>query len=170
MRLLLDTHVVEVRWRREQSKASAASFGWFSPTCRMASIADAEQFREVLCGLEYFLPEVLREIHPEWDRESLDGLFPQVACKTRDGEAEIFGLCILISDQTLTPFHLRLQISPSVDKVSWLECRLGERGEQGMVRTPYQSLNAIRKRLYGREGRADRIDWVYNVTFGKRRP
>ncbi len=131
-----------------------------------ASISDSEQFREVLCGLEYFLPEVLGEIHPEWHRESLDGIIPLVARKTRAGEAEIFGLCIIISDQTLTPLHVHLQVAASADEISWLECRLGERGEQGMVRTPYESLS---KRLYALEGKADQIEWVYKVTFGHRR-
>jgi hypothetical protein len=131
-----------------------------------ASIADSEQFREVLCGLEYFLPEVLGEIHPEWHHESLDGIYPLMARKNGQGEAEIFGLCIIISDQTLTPLHLCVQIGPSVDEVTWLECRLGESGEQGMIRTPYQSLS---KRLYALEGKADQIEWVYKVTFGHRR-
>jgi hypothetical protein len=135
-----------------------------------AGVADSDQFREVLCGLEYFPPEVLGEIHPEWNQESLDGVIPLVARKTRDAEAEIFGLCIIISDQTLTPLHLCLQVSASRDEVSWLECKLGERGELGMVRTPYQALNATRKRLYALEGRADMIDWAYKVTFGHRRP
>jgi hypothetical protein len=134
-----------------------------------ASIADSEQFREVLCGLEYFLPEVLGEIHPEWHRESLDGIIPLVARKTRAGEAEIFGLCIIISDQTLTPLHVYLQVAASADEISWLECRLGERGEQGMVRTPYKYRNAITKRFFLMEGKAEQIEWVYKVTFGHRR-
>ena len=134
------------------------------------SIADSEQFQEVLSGLEYFLPEVLGEIHPEWNRESLDGVLPLEARKTGEREAEIFGLCIILSDQTLTPLHLRLRVAPSNDEVSWLECKLGERGGHGMMRTPYHLLNAVAKRLYALEGRADLIDWVYEVTFGRRRP
>ncbi len=132
-----------------------------------ARIPDSEEFREVNLGLEYFLPEVLREIHPEWRHESLDGIIPLVARRTRQGEAEIVGLCILISDQTLTPLHLFLQIAPSVDEVSWLECRLGEKGKHGMVRTPYDKMSS--KRLYALEGNADGIEWVYKVTFGERR-
>jgi hypothetical protein len=135
-----------------------------------ASIGDSEQFREVLSGLEFFLPhQVLNEIYPEWNHESLDGILPLVARKTGNGEAEIFGLCIIISDQTLTPFHVRLQVAAFGDEVSWLECRLGERGKQGMVRTPYESSSAAAKRLYALDGKADLIDWVYKVTFGHRR-
>jgi hypothetical protein len=135
-----------------------------------ASIGHSEQFRAVLSGLEFFLPhQVLCEIYSEWNHESLDGILPLVAKKTRDGEAEIFGLCIIISDQTLTALHVRLQVDSSTDVVSWLECRLGERGKHGMVRTPYESSSAAAKRLYALDGKQDQMDWVYKVTFGDRR-
>lgn len=132
-----------------------------------ARIPDSEQFREVTSGLEYLLPEVLREIHPEWRHESLDGILPLVARKTREDEAEIVGMCILITDQTVTPLYLHLQIDPAADEVSWLECRLGERGKHGMMRTPYNQMSG--KRFYALEGNADLIEWVYKVTFGERR-
>lgn len=132
-------------------------------------IAEAEYFREVLGGLERFVPRVLLEIYPEWKGDSLDGIFPLVASKTGEGEVEIFGLCILISDQTLVPLHLLLQIAPTVDEVSWLECRLGEAGAHGMVRTPYR-LSSMDKLLCRLEARAGTFDWVYKVTFGDRRP
>jgi hypothetical protein len=134
-----------------------------------ASIGDSEQFRELLSGLEFFLPQqVLSEIYTEWTRESLDGILPCLARKTGEGEAEILGLCILISDQTVTPIHVQLQIAASTDEVSWLECRLGERGAHGMVRVPYDSSNALSKRLHALDGKHGRIDWVYKVTFGHR--
>lgn len=135
-----------------------------------AGIGDSEQFQQVLSGLEFFLPhQVLREIYPEWDHESLDGIMPMLARKTGEGEAEIFGVCILISDQTVTPLHVRLQVAASANEVSWLECRLGERGRHGMVRLPYDSSSAMAKRLYALDGKPDQIDWVYKVTFGHRR-
>jgi hypothetical protein len=135
-----------------------------------ATIEDSELFREVLSGLEFFLPQqVLSEIYAEWNHESLDGIVPLVARKTGNAEAEIFGLCILISDQTLTPVHVRLQVAAYRDEVSWLECRLGERGEHGIVRTPYESPGATTKRLHALAGRTERIDWLYKVTFGRRR-
>ena len=124
-----------------------------------------------MSGLEFFLPQqVLSEIYPEWNHESLDGILPLVARKTGDGEADIFGLCIIISDQSLTPLHVRLQVAASTDEVSWLESRLGEQGKHGMVRTPYESSSAVAKRLYALDGKADLIDWVYKVTFGHRHP
>src|SRR4051812_29013038 len=70
-------------------------------------------------GLEFYLPQVLREIHLEWRQESLDGFAPIVARKVGDHEAELFGTCIRISDQRLAPIHLRLQVSSDVDQVAW---------------------------------------------------
>lgn len=135
-----------------------------------AGIGDSEQFRQVLSGLEFFLPhQALREIYPEWDHESLDGIIPAVARKTGDGEAEIFGLCILISDQAVIPIHLRLKVAASADEVSWLECRLGERGKLGMLRLPYDSSTALAKRLHELDARQDQIEWVHRVSFGQPR-
>jgi hypothetical protein len=131
------------------------------------SIPDSEQFRTFLIGLECFLPEILQEIHSEWRYECLDGIYTSVAKKSTDREIEILGLCIIISDQTLTPLHVRIRIAKEDQEVSWLECRLGERCRNGTVRLPYDS-NSISKRLYALEARTEQIDWVYKVTFGDR--
>lgn len=136
-----------------------------------STISDSEGFRRALCALEFFLPQVLREIHPEWNWEGLDGILPTTARKTGAREVEIFGLCILITDQTLAPLHLRLRLSTSCDAVSWLELRLGEKGrEHRMRRIPYSSLDTTIKRFYALDGGVAAIDWVYAVTVGERRP
>ena len=132
------------------------------------TIPDSAEFRDALSALELFLPTVLAEVHSEWRGESLDGIYPHVAQKTAEGEAEILGLCCLISDQTLTTIHLRLQLSSSTDEVSWLELRLGAKGRAGMVRTPYLSSTSIHKRLHALSRNANTIEWVYKVTFGER--
>jgi hypothetical protein len=133
-----------------------------------ATIGDSPEFRHALTGLEWFLPGVLAEIHPEWTGESLDGIFAHVSHKTGEGEAEIFGLCCLMSDQTLTPIHIHLQLSPTTDEVSWLELRLGEKGKTGMVRSPYPASGSLHNRLYGLSRRVKTIEWAYKVTFGHR--
>lgn len=121
----------------------------------------------MLSALEFFVPEILKEIHPEWKYESLDGILPVVARKTGETQVEIFGQCILISDQTLAPIHLRVQVTPAGDEISWLEIKLGELSKHGMVRTPYNSPDAIIKKVYGPpEKNADLFDWAYKVTFG----
>jgi hypothetical protein len=132
-------------------------------------LPESNQFRKVLAGFERLVPEFLAEIYPFWRGESLDGIFPSIARKTGEGEIEILGLCIIISDQTLTPIHLRLQIAQSTDEFSWLECKLGERTRQGLQRMPYAS-TPIETRAYAVAQRADQIDWFYKVTFGERRP
>jgi hypothetical protein len=134
------------------------------------NLPDSEHLDDVLGGLMYLIPDILREVHDEWDYESLDGIIPIVARKAGELEAEILGMCYLISDQRLAPIHIRLQVSPSSDEILWLECRLGERGEHGMVRVPYEFLDRASKRLHALAGREDRMDWVYKVTFGHRSP
>jgi hypothetical protein len=144
-----------------------------------ANIPDTAQFQpDVLVGLEYWLPDIFGEVYPEWNGMTLDGIYPAVTRKTGDGEAEILGQCIFIEDQTLALILLRIQIAPVKDEVSWLECKIGERlvgrpgekGEQGMVRLPYseKSLNANSRRMLRLDRNVDQIDWVYQVTFGKR--
>jgi hypothetical protein len=134
-----------------------------------ASIADSEQYPAVLTALAYFIPIILGELYREWRFQGLDGVVPVEARKTGEGEAEIFGVCYLICDQTLTPLHVHLQVAASNDEISWLECRLGERGRGGMVRKPSCFLREMTNRLRRLDGRVDLIDWVYKVTFGKRR-
>lgn len=135
-----------------------------------AYIGDFDQFRDVLVGLEFFLADqVLSEIYPEWKHESLDGIMPMFARKTAEAAAEIFGLCILINDQTVTPLHVCLQVAASTDAISWLECRLGARGKHGMMRMPYDSSDKMAKCIHALDGKQDQIDWVYKVTFGHRR-
>jgi hypothetical protein len=63
-----------------------------------ADIPRSEQLEDALVSLDYFLPGVLSEIHQEWNDESLDGIFPVFARKTAEGEAEIYGQCVLITD------------------------------------------------------------------------
>jgi len=113
---------------------------------------------------------VLRECHPEWRHESLDGVSLASASKLGEHEAEIYGLCILISDQTLVPMHLRMQVDSQSDVINWLELRLGEMTSDGMRRVPYDSPNNIYKKLHSMDhmANADLIDWAYKVSFGDR--
>jgi len=131
-------------------------------------IGDSADFRTVLIFLERFLPTVLAEVYPEWlgEGESLDGIYPHIARKTGEREIEIFGLCILISDQNMTPIHLRIQVADAADEISWLELRLGEKGQDGIVKTPYPGDGSIYKKLHAVNGRAEKLGWVYKVTFG----
>lgn len=138
-----------------------------------SEIPDSKQLQTVCTGLEYFLSEVLREIHGEWINESFDGILPYSCRKTGDLEAEIIGHAILISDQSTTPFHLRFQLAETTDEVTWMELCVGEKSESGMVRRPYSNPPSIKKIMAAviaaKEGR-ENVHWVYRVGFGEKRP
>ena len=133
-----------------------------------AVIDDSDELRDALTSLEFLLPEVLQELHPEWKEEGLDGIYPELLRKLGDDEIELVGLCILISDQTLIPLHLRLQLDLTDDCVSWFECRIGESVSDGMLRVPYNELVAHGTRLAVMT-RLGSIKWVYRVGFGEPR-
>jgi hypothetical protein len=127
-------------------------------------LSDTPHLKSVCSALEHYLPAVLREVHAEWRHESLDGVFCELACKTGRREIELAGLCILISDQTLTPYHVRLRVAEA-DEIEWLDCRLGEIRNGKMVRIPYGYGPASRGKLWAAY-RLDRIEWRYHVGFG----
>lgn len=131
-----------------------------------ANIDDSDEFQTLLSGLEYFLPAVLGEVHQEWKGQGLDGFLFGLKRKMGPGEAEFFGMCIFISDQTLTPIHLRLRVAAASDEVEWLECSVGKPGDGkgGMMRVPYNSTKG------GLLCTPDSIPWVYRVGFGDEHP
>ena len=132
-----------------------------------ALIEETQQSQAVLNGLEFYLPQILRERHPEWKYESLDGILPVVSRKTGVNEAEFFGQCILMSDQALTPIHVHLQVDIDRNEISWLEVRLGKRVRGQLVRIPYTTDWPVNLVTDAAE-HVDAIDWFYAVTFGER--
>ena len=136
-----------------------------------ASISTSDHFSKFQSALELLVPSLLVDKYPWWRRESLDAFEFAVARRLRREEAEFIGLCLLITDQAWTPFHLRLRISPRVDQIEALECKLGESGvgNGGMVRAPYGSLRAT-KLLYSVERRLQSISWAYTITRGSLNP
>jgi hypothetical protein len=133
-----------------------------------ADIPASDRFREALLAMTYFVPVVLGEIHSEWRFLGLDGIEPVVARKTDVGEAEVFGVCCFVSDQSITPLDVHLQIASASDDVAWLECGLGEQTPTGMLREPYRNLKSMANRLRRLYAKNEQISWVYHVTFGLR--
>jgi hypothetical protein len=125
--------------------------------------------REVFEQLEFYLPDVLRQIHAEWRGESLDGIIPDFARKVGDGTLEFGGLCRLISDQSVTPIHVFAQVAEGADEICWLQCRLGETRRGGMARLPEDSLGKALGKLEALRANPDAIDWTFKVEFGTRR-
>jgi hypothetical protein len=119
-----------------------------------------------LCDtLELLIPEILRRTHPEWGAESIDGFFFSSAVKNDDVSAELAGTCILISDQTVTPFALDLRLSDPQVFASF-RIRLGEPGEGPLgISGPECGSCAARDMLLVLNARLERVDWVYDVTL-----
>jgi hypothetical protein len=115
--------------------------------------------------LELLIPQVLRVERPEWERESIDGFYFSHAVKRGSASAELAGTCILISDQTVTPFHLDLtfaedgRLRPSL-------IRLGEPGDGPLgISGPGCNSRAATELLAGLDARLDGIDWVYSAAM-----
>jgi hypothetical protein len=104
---------------------------------------------------------MLRVVHTYWKHESLDGVFHELAKKTDSRTARIAGYCILISDQTLTPYHVHLRYAADADELEWFDCRLGEVQGDNMVRIPYNHgiVRSVSDRL-------DSIQWKFHVGCG----
>jgi hypothetical protein len=117
-----------------------------------------------LAGLCFFLPGVLAEVQQDWNHESLDGIYPSIAKKVVRDEAEIYGLCRLITDQTLTPIQIQLQLDEIEDEVSWLALRIGEISDGKLIRRRNEFIGK-----YALPSSPESIDWAYRVGFGTRR-
>lgn len=124
-------------------------------------------FREVLSALEFFIPEVLRGKYDEWRYESLDGIYPARVRRSGNREVEIVGICCLISDQTLTPLRLKIELSQTNAHIAWMECLLGEHTAEGMRRVPY-SASVVNTKMLHVLKRLDTIDWYYDVEYDER--
>ena len=132
---------------------------------------DSESLTKVLATMHFYLPSILQEVYDEWRWEAIDGFHPPIVRKIGPCGLELIGLASLLPDCTVTPVHLRLQISVAKHEITWLECRLGEPGDGkgGLNRVPYGSTEANRwlKKFIATET-APEIDWVYQVEFGER--
>lgn len=78
-----------------------------------SAIPDSPEYRWALSALEWFIPEVFEEVNAKPSDVCLDGILPAVSRKTGKDEIEIIGLCILITDQTVTPIHVCFQQQPT---------------------------------------------------------
>jgi len=131
-------------------------------------IEQSEELFELQSALERFLSSLLREDYPaQWGHEALDGFRFAVARRTGPAEAEFLGLCLLISDQTWTPVHVRLRAATETDAISWVSCKLGDGGAAGarMTRLPYES-SKVSKLLFGVGEHPNGIDWAFSVERG----
>ena len=124
-----------------------------------------ESSSDLFGTLEVLIPAILRSRHPEWSEESIDGFFLSSAVKGFDGAAEILGTCILISDQTVTPFAIDVAVT-SAETFRSFRIRLGEAGHGPLgISGPKCTSPAARELLNALNTRLDQIAWVYDVAL-----
>ncbi len=119
-----------------------------------------------LCySLELFLPAKLHDAYEEWAHESIDGFFVAHAKKTGPASAELAGTCILIRDQTVTPFQIDLHLSTTEVAVSAYRILVGEPGEGSLgISGPACNSKGALQLLGGLMRRIDSVQWVYEAT------
>jgi hypothetical protein len=120
---------------------------------------------EVCFTLERLIPEILSSEHPEWRRESIDGFFIASAIKSDEDSAELAGTCILISDQTVTPFALNLSLLPS-RRFGAVRIRLGEPGGGRLcISGPGCNSWAAQNMLLALNARLESVHWAYDLAL-----
>jgi hypothetical protein len=117
--------------------------------------------------LELYIPELLSSRYPEWKNESLDGVFVTHARKMSLETVELAGMCILISDQTVTPFLIRLAFTSTRHSIASYRVFLGEPagGRLGISGPPCNTSHA-QKLLATINTRLNNINWSYTITNG----
>jgi hypothetical protein len=136
-----------------------------TPLVSGSTLEDSEIFRGFQSALELLIPAELARTYEWWRYESLDAFRLCIARKLGSCEAELVGLCLLISDQSWTSFHLRIRIAPHSNMLERLDLNLGEigTGRGGMQLTPYGSRNETIL-LSSLASRLESIQWAYSVT------
>jgi hypothetical protein len=115
--------------------------------------------------LEYLVPQLLAQSHAEWRGESLDGFYFSSAVRSDNRSAVLAGLCILMTDQTVTPFTLNLSMSDEA-KLKRVRIRLGEPGGGRLgISGPVAGSSDVLKSLWALDARLETIDWVYDVEI-----
>lgn len=115
--------------------------------------------------LELYIPRLLSHKYLQWEYESLDGFYLASARKLSSNSAKFSGLCILISDQTVTPFVIRLELNSLRDSIASYQIFLGELGggRLGISGPPCNSALA-KKLLENLDARLDNISWAYSIA------
>ena len=120
--------------------------------------------------LELYIPRLLSHKYLQWEHESLDGFYLANARKLSSNSAEFSGLCILISDQTVTPFVIRLELNLLRNSIASYQVFLGEPGSGSLgISGPSCSSAKADDLLKALAERMDNISWSYFITKAKNR-
>ncbi len=131
-----------------------------------SNIPESNEMQEVFSGLERIIPEIFKDDYEFWKYESLDGIFLREAIKSNEFEVILTGMCLLITDQTLTPIYLDMKIGEEINKFEWIYCKLGEIENDNLVRIPYES-SKWKKLLY--EFEISTMNWAFEIEYKKAR-
>lgn len=127
----------------------------------IGSVLQVEPSADLLSSLEYYIPLLLSRHYSKWESESLDGILLANAERIDSKTAEFTGVCILMSDQTVTPVFIRLTLGALRDSISSYQVCLGESGV-GHLRISYGSSKA-QELLMTINTRLQSIKWSYIV-------
>lgn len=131
----------------------------------VASTLEIDSSSKLCPILELLIPSELGRVFPEWEAESIDGFFFSSAVKSGEGSAALAGTCILISDQTLTPFSLKMSLAPS-DGFEVFRIRMGEAGSGPLgISGPKHGSPEARELLSSLNPRLRTIDWKYELNL-----
>jgi hypothetical protein len=102
---------------------------------------------------------------PEWRDQSIDGVWPEHARKTGPTSASLCGVCVLLDDQTLTPFAAEWTIAGSHDAVTAWRLRVGEPGGGRLrISGPRHGSKAATLLRWTIAERIDDTHWCYELT------
>jgi len=119
-----------------------------------------EELQYALSILEVTIPEILSEKYSFWKDEYLDALFEEKSLRREEDEFEFFGMCRLMSDQTLTPLYVWVKMNQAREAFESVQIKLGEKSGKEMLKIPHA---ADEWSDYLDERTPEEIDWFYEV-------
>ncbi len=124
----------------------------------VGSALNVEPSAGLLASLELYIPSLLSRYYPEWKNETLDGFFLETAQRIDSITAEFIGVCILMSDQTLTPIFISLTLSTLHNSIASYRVFLGELGSGHLgISRPREKV------LMTTVARLKNIKWSYRI-------
>jgi hypothetical protein len=118
----------------------------------------------ILGAFELYFPLLLRKKYPVWESETLDGFFVSNARKDGPFSLQLAGICILMSDQCVTPFFAAIRLSPDDNSMEAYNVAIGEAGEGHLGISGPKCNTYDAELLLRRIGtRLSHINWVYSI-------
>src|SRR5690606_5187213 len=132
----------------------------------LGSAFDIQPSHDILMSLEIYIPRVLRTKYAAWKSESIDGFFVSAATRHKLAGIEMYGTCILISDQAVTPFLIRILMDMSLSSIIDCIVCVGEPGGGAIgISGPLCNSRQARELLESLPSRIRKIDWKYTASL-----